>query len=238
MSEIDTARQQLLEILAEPFHPDEVKFKPQSIKNGRALAVAYIDARCVMDRLDWALGVGNWQATYREAPDGVVCRLRVRIGEEWIEHEDFGSLSEQPDAGDKYKAAFSDALKRVAVHLGIGRYLYRLPHRWVGHDGRNWLEDPAKILIEANAVPYQMQRGRQQPQQTNGSGHAAQPTAQQRVKDYEAKLVQAGLCQAGDLTQWLHDEFGANWPGAVFEELQAACKEFKEGCQQRAKQPA
>lgn len=231
MSEIDTARQQLLEILAEPFHPDEVKFKPQSIKNGRALAVAYIDARCVMDRLDWALGVGNWQATYREAPDGVVCRLRVRIGEEWIEHEDFGSLSEQPDAGDKYKAAFSDALKRVAVHLGIGRYLYRLPMRWIGYEGYKWQEDPAKILYEANAVPYEMQQGRQ-PQQEP-------PTVHQRVLGYEDRLVESRLCQPGDLQQWLSNELGGGWPNLDFERLHTACKKFQALCKQPgAKQPA
>jgi hypothetical protein len=41
---------------------------------------------------------------------------------------DVGGPSEQPDEGDRVKAAFSDALKRAAVKFGIGRYLYRLPH--------------------------------------------------------------------------------------------------------------
>ena len=44
---------------------------------------------------------------------------------------DVGAPSEQPDGGDRLKAAFSDALKRAAVKFGIGRYLYRLPQQWV-----------------------------------------------------------------------------------------------------------
>ena len=51
-----------------------------------------------------------------------------------MEKTDVGSPSEQPDDGDKLKAAFSDALKRAAIKLGIGRYLYRLPRQWVDYD--------------------------------------------------------------------------------------------------------
>jgi hypothetical protein len=67
----------------------------------------------------------------------VVCELRCRIGGEWISKTDVGSPSEQPDVGDRMKAAFSDALKRAAVKFGIGRYLYRQPAQWA-----DW--DPAK----------------------------------------------------------------------------------------------
>ena len=53
-----------------------------------------------------------------------------------MEKTDVGSPSEQPDDGDKLKAAFSDALKRAAIKLGIGRYLYRLPRQWVDYDSQ------------------------------------------------------------------------------------------------------
>ena len=52
----------------------------------------------------------------------------------FVRETDVGSPSEQPDDGDKLKAAFSDALKRAAIKLGIGRYLYRLPRQWVDYD--------------------------------------------------------------------------------------------------------
>src|SRR5215210_1564137 len=121
--------------LAAPFGETEVKFKPQAVKGNRALALAYVDVRAIMDRLDNVLGVDNWQDDYQLLPDNsVMCRLRLRIGKKWITKMDVGGPSEQPDGGDRLKAAFSDALKRAAVKFGIGRYLYRLPQQWADYD--------------------------------------------------------------------------------------------------------
>jgi hypothetical protein len=131
----DPAVQAVADALAEPFDPKDVKFKPQMVKNNRALAMAYIDARLIQDRLDEVLGVENWQDKYDILPDGsVMCRLRLNLGGRWITKTDVGSPSEQPDSGDRLKAAFSDALKRAAVKFGIGRYLYRLKAEWVDYD--------------------------------------------------------------------------------------------------------
>lgn len=121
--------------LAAPFDAGEVKWKPQAVKGNRALAVAFIDARVVQDRLDGVLGMDGWQDTYELLPDGsAVCTLRIRIGGAWVAKVDVGSPSEQPDGGDRIKAAFSDALKRAAVKVGVGRYLYRAPPQWADFD--------------------------------------------------------------------------------------------------------
>lgn len=121
--------------LSEPFERDEVKFKPQNVKGNRALALAYVDVRVIQDRLDDVLGVDGWQDEYSVLTDmSVVCKLRLRIGKRWITRMDVGSQSEQPDGGDRMKAAFSDALKRAAVKFGMGRYLYRLAPQWVDFD--------------------------------------------------------------------------------------------------------
>src|SRR5438445_7766903 len=121
----DTDVRALTAALAAPFDPKEIKFKPQMVKNNRALAMAYIDARLIQDRLDEVVGVENWEDAYKILQDGsVMCRLRVKLGERWITKTDVGSPSEQPDVGDRTQAAFSAALKRAAVKLGVGRYLY------------------------------------------------------------------------------------------------------------------
>ena len=121
--------------LSAPFAADEVKWKPQSVKGTRALALAYLDARAVQDRLDEVLGVEGWQDEYQTLAEGsVVCKLQCLLGDRWVTKMDVGSLSEQPDGGDRVKAAFSDALKRAAVKFGIGRYLYRLPAQWADYD--------------------------------------------------------------------------------------------------------
>lgn len=131
--------------LAAPFESAEIKFKAQATSGNRALAVPFVDARVVQDRLDDVLGIFGWQDSYECLPDGsVVCRLKVRIGQEWIVKEDVGGQSEQPDEGDRRKAAFSDALKRAAVKFGVGRFLYRQKPQWVDYDPqkRQFLRQP------------------------------------------------------------------------------------------------
>ena len=129
--------EKVLLALAAPFDRDEIKFKPAVVSGGRALALAYVDARVVMDRLDEVLGVANWQDEYEFLPDGAcLCKLRVRIGGEWLTKMDVGGASEQPDEGDRRKAAVSDALKRAAVKFGVGRFLYRLPSQWCDYDAQ------------------------------------------------------------------------------------------------------
>jgi hypothetical protein len=151
--------------LAEPFDPKVIGWKPQSAKGNRALAVAYIDARDVMDRLDAVVGVGAWSDEYTPLPAGCVsCRLRVKVGGEWVTKEDVGGPSDQPDAGDKLKAAYSDALKRAAVKFGVGRYLYSLPAVWCDFDPQK-KQFSATPQLPAWATPKgAKQPARQQPQ--------------------------------------------------------------------------
>ncbi len=77
--------------LADYFDPKVIGWKPQSAKGNRALAVAYIDARDVMDRLDAVVGVGSWQDEYQVLQDGsVMCQLRVKSNGEWVTKADGG----------------------------------------------------------------------------------------------------------------------------------------------------
>jgi len=122
--------------LAAPFAETEIRWKPASItKDGkRALAIAYVDARTVIDRLDEVFHLDGWEDAYECQPDGSgVCTLTVKV-DKYISKMDVGAPSDQPDEGDRKKAAFSDALKRAAVKFGIGRYLYRLKSQWVDWD--------------------------------------------------------------------------------------------------------
>lgn len=165
----DPAIRAITDALSAPFDLAEVKFKPQMVKNNRALAIAYIDVRLIQDRLDLVLGAENWQDDYEILPDGsVTCRLRLNLGGQWVTKMDVGSPSEQPDGGDRLKAAFSDALKRAAVKFGIGRYLYRLSAQWVEYD-------PVKKQITqlpklpAFAVPRQTVASSLQPEAKPGA---------------------------------------------------------------------
>jgi hypothetical protein len=203
-----------MQALAAPFAPEAVRFKPAVVTGNRALALAYVDARVIQDRLDNVLGVAGWQDDYECLPDGsVVCRLRLRLGDTWITKVDVGGPSEQPDGGDRLKAAFSDALKRAAVKFGVGRYLYRLPAQWVDYDPqrRQFVRPPAlpASALPANklpAPPAAPPQATPSPRKTAAklSGHARPANGaelQRRLYDYDARLAAQGLCKPGDLVK-------------------------------------
>lgn len=190
--------------LAAPFDAGEVKFKPAVVSGNRALALAYVDARVIQDRLDDVLGVMGWQDSYKVLPDGsVMCRLRLKIGEQWVTKVDVGGQSEQPDGGDRTKAAFSDALKRAAVKFGVARYLYRLPQLWTDYDPhkRQFVRPPA---LPASALPAPAKVVQPAAPAKAGNGHqfglpATGAELQRRLTDYDVRLASQGLCQPGEL---------------------------------------
>jgi hypothetical protein len=125
----------IAEALAAHFPGSEVHFRAGAVSGSRTMALAYIDARQVMHRLDTVLGMVNWRDEFTFLDGGqCLCRLSVRIAGEWITKEDVGGESDQKDDGDRRKAAVSDALKRAAVKFGIARYLYDLPQQWCDYD--------------------------------------------------------------------------------------------------------
>jgi hypothetical protein len=118
---------ELLEKLKQPFPETDIEWRIQSCgaKNDKpwARVLAYITSRAVMDRLDSVLGLDNWKDEYTKGPDGgVLCKLSVRVNDEWITKED---VAENTNI-DPVKGGVSGALKRAAVKFGIGRYLYHL----------------------------------------------------------------------------------------------------------------
>lgn len=253
----DSQLQTLAAKLSAPFDPKDVKFKPQMVKNNRCLAMAYIDARLIQDRLDDVLGVENWQDRYDFLPDGsVVCRLRLNLGGRWITKTDVGSPSEQPDSGDRVKAAVSDALKRAAVKFGIGRYLYRLPAEWVDYDPLKkrivhppqlpafalprTLVQPAKPTKVAEPMPELIVEKKPQPTQVEAKPtHGLPSTGQElhrRLQEYDAKLAAQKLCVRGALLAHVTQAgikagYTANlaeWTGPAIPFAVAAVKEFEQ----------
>lgn len=245
----------LTEALQDPFDPSEVHFKPGAVSGNRALALAYVDARAIQDRLDEVLGVEGWQDDYECLADGsVVCRLRLRLGDEWVTKVDVGGPSEQPGGGDRIKAAFSDALKRAAVKFGIGRYLYRLPTLWADYDPkkRQFVRPPAlpAFALPAKdrvAEPASKRAGsdsgsRELPGFGNGAAkaeHRRMPADGKELFDrlarYDARLAAKGLCQRGELLKAVSEAgdragHGADiesWSGAAIELAVEEARQFE-----------
>lgn len=133
--------------LIKPFPPESIHWRigNKSKDKKKATALAYINARDVMDRLDSVLGLSGWKDEYHaEAPryiqkrdrnnnawmeqvcGRVTCKLSLKIDGEWITKSD--AAGETNVEGEK--GGVSDAFKRAAVKFGIGRDLYRLDTNW------------------------------------------------------------------------------------------------------------
>jgi hypothetical protein len=248
----------LMKALAAPFDAAEVRFKPAVVSGNRALALAYVDARVIQDRLDDVLGVTGWQDNYECLPDGVVvCRLRIRVGDEWLTKVDVGGPSEQPDEGDRRKAAFSDALKRAAVKFGIGRYLYRLPSQWVDYDPqrRQFVKTPALPPYalpdsrQPEPAPAALVRNQARPRPAKPGARPAAHSLpangvelQRRLYDYDARLAAQGLCRAGALVKHVvgagvragYDSDLSSWAGPAIELAVAETRAFETELRQQA----
>jgi hypothetical protein len=220
------------EALAAPFPPENLGWKAQVVNGNRCLAVAFIDARDVMQRLNDVLGIDGWEDAFDVLLDGnVQFRLRARIVNNWVTKSDVGAQSDQPDLGDRLKSAVSDGLKRAAVKLGVAAYLYSLPTQWM-----DWDPQKKQIIgtprLPAWAMPKARPEGSQGPRGRGAEGPrengAPQPMAQ-RVEAADAAAVKLGLCKPGGLVGALvrtfSGEFGPapdGWPEGKVKEAIAA----------------
>lgn len=170
-----------LKKLSEPFPHDAVSWRIQgkpTERNGAwyGMALAYISARDVMDRLDDVCGPANWQSEFVETVKGrIICRLSIRVGDTWVTKSD--GAGETDVEGEK--GAISDALKRAAVSWGVARYLYSSKTPWVkcevGQKNNQvywskWIDDPAKAarlaLPDEEPAPQQQSKQGEKPKLT------------------------------------------------------------------------
>ena len=119
----------IMQKLKEPFRDDQLEFRVGATNKDKTmgLALPYIMARAIQERLDEVIGFNNWKANYREVRDGFLCSLALKINNEWIDKEDGAQLTEF----ESVKGGISSAFKRVASSgFGIGRYLYAIKTQW------------------------------------------------------------------------------------------------------------
>jgi hypothetical protein len=119
----------LLKQLKNPFDEKFVKWRVGATNKDKTkgIALAYIDSREVMKRLDEVCEIGGWRKRLVHFPNGFICEIDIRVEDEWITRSDAGAYTHvEPEKGGA-----SDAFKRAAANWGIGRYLYYLPNIWV-----------------------------------------------------------------------------------------------------------
>lgn len=129
--------------LSQLFPAGKIKFRAGATnqEKTRAQALAYIDARDVMERLDQVVTPAGWTDSYqviRQTPAGVEIECSLTVN--GITKRDVGT-------GEDCKSAYSDAFKRAAVKFGVGRYLYNFPCVWVDYDPKR------KTLVTTPSLP-------------------------------------------------------------------------------------
>lgn len=131
--------QEIFDMLSAPFPTESISWRVGSTtkdkKKGKALA--YIDARDVMDRLDFTVGFDCWECNYVQLGHTTICNLGLKIGGVLVWKADGAGGTDY----EAEKGALSDAFKRAAVKWGVGRYLYSLDGPWVALTDRQQIAD-------------------------------------------------------------------------------------------------
>ena len=154
---------ELAEKLRAPFPPDDIEWRPQlsnqkAKQQGRQLWLPYVTARAVMERLDEVFGPFGWTSSFKPVSfkdeDGFLCTIEVA--------SETVPLTSRTDGApntdiEPIKGGVSGSLKRAAVQLGIGRYLYNAPPCWLPlgqkPDARHVHSEPAPAQAPAQAAP-------------------------------------------------------------------------------------
>lgn len=228
-----------LKDLAKPFEPRDIEWYigVTSSDKTRGLAIPFITNRAVQDRLDEVLGVDGWQNVYQVLKDtdiidksGTITgkRFSYQCGisiwsekrQEWITKWDG---AEDTDI-EALKGGLSSAMKRAAVQLGIGRYLYKLESPWVAIEkkGNSYVMSPTQELIlpawalpGGKGIPGPLD-DRHVEVRTKGSEPQSEPQSkpqngykltQKQVDRALKKAVAAGVTE-DDVLLWIDKKFG------------------------------
>lgn len=119
-----TLNAEQLELLNQPL-PAEAKKQHPTKK-----FLTTINSVYVTERLNQVFGVGAWQihSEVISAEKMVVVKTTLSIPEYGIEYECYGG-NDNPDLGDAYKGAVTDAITKIGSWMGIGVEVWKnMPH--------------------------------------------------------------------------------------------------------------
>lgn len=111
---------------------DEIEVRVQSVKNGKATMLLYMNSRIVTDLLDETVGNMNWCSEFQSVDGKVICRIGIWDDDKnmFIYKSDTGSESNI----EAEKGQFSDCYKRCLSRWGVNE-LYTAPNIVVDDDG-------------------------------------------------------------------------------------------------------
>lgn len=138
---------------------EDIFVKVKQVTKAGALLLLYKTARTDAKYLDEVLGPMNWTNEYVEIKNNLYCRIGIREKEdqEFVYKMDCGIESDQDDGQEK-KAEASDAFKRCASKLGLGRELYTAPQIWAAvntvQKGEKWFLEDKTAKYYVSKIEY------------------------------------------------------------------------------------
>ncbi len=154
------------ERLTEKFMSKEICWRLGTKIGQKFMALPYVDARAIQNRLDEVVGPFRWKDSYEVHTNGIICTLSIWCdqalvnGSAWVDKAN-GSPETNIEA---FKGGISKAFIRAAVNWGIGRYLYDLKdlyaqevdsnypgarYHWVKKEGREIFWVPPSLPLSA-----------------------------------------------------------------------------------------
>ena len=111
---------------------DEIEVRPQSIKNGKATMLLYIDSRAVVSLLNETVGNMNWQSEFYQVGEQTIGKIGIYDEDRdiWVWKSDVGSESNV----EAEKGKISDTYKRILSRFGV-QELYSAPRITIDDDG-------------------------------------------------------------------------------------------------------
>lgn len=200
------------EKLSAPFDPSKISWRVGSTMKDKSkgMALAYIDARDVMARLDEVVGANSWGDSYRETPSGrMVCTIDIWDEDraQWVGKSDGAGDT----AVEGEKGAVSDAFKRAAVKWGIGRYLYDVDSPWVelevrGNSRAIKKSEQRKLNAALGGAGSPTPRPTQKPEPAKAPAETTQPTNDQALVDAVVRHAKA-LDFSDKLKAWVSNSY-------------------------------
>ena len=177
----------MFEQLAAPFPADRVSWRVGSVSKDKtkAMALAYIDARDVMERLDAVCGPENWERRHPHVDKTTTCEIAIWIdGRGWVVKADGAGDT----AVEAEKGSLSDSFKRAAVNWGVGRYLYDLASPWVEIDEYKRIKSSELPKLRALLSKDQAKGDAVKPAVAKGAEVPKPPTLAERANRLEAAM--------------------------------------------------
>ena len=146
---------------------EEIEVRVQQLINANGkyytILLLYQDARAAMKILDESFGVYGWQRGHQTIDGKMFCNIQIRNPEtgEWVTKQDIGVESNT----EAEKGQASDAFKRAAVNVGVGRELYSAPNIFINVPDE-WVDKPqgkkerlkSKIAFRVSNIEYDGER--------------------------------------------------------------------------------